>query len=51
MSRNFISDCLDKLRKKMKDIMLCDIDRDIQGVTGADTRDALLPLGKEKQIM
>lgn len=34
-SRNFISDCLDKLRKKMKDIVLCDIDRDTQGLAGA----------------
>lgn len=35
VSRNFISDCLDKLRKKMKDIVLCDIDRDTQGLAGA----------------
>ena len=35
VSRNFISDCLDKLRKKIKDIILCDIDRDTQGLAGA----------------
>ena len=35
VSRNFISDCLDKLRKKIKDIVLCDIDRDTQGLAGA----------------
>lgn len=35
VSRNFISDCLDKLRKKIKNIILCDIDRDTQGLAGA----------------
>lgn len=35
VSRNFISGCLDKLRKKIKDIILCDIDRDTQGLAGA----------------
>lgn len=34
-SRNFISDCLDRLEKRMKDIVLCDIDRDTQGLAGA----------------
>ena len=34
-SRNFISDCLNKLEKKMKDIVLCEIDRDTQGLAGA----------------
>lgn len=34
-SRNFISDCLERLRKRMKDIILCDIDRDTQGLAGA----------------
>lgn len=34
-SRNFISDCLDRLGKRMKDIVLCDIDRDTQGLAGA----------------
>lgn len=35
VSRNFISDCLERLEKKMKDIVLCDIDRDTQGLAGA----------------
>lgn len=35
VSRNFISDCLDKLRKKISGIMFCDIDRDTQGLAGA----------------
>lgn len=34
-SRNFISDCLNRLGKRMKDIVLCDIDRDTQGLAGA----------------
>lgn len=35
VSRNFISDCLGRLEKKMKDIVLCNIDRDTQGLAGA----------------
>lgn len=34
-SRNFISNCLNRLRKKMRDVVLCDIDRDTQGLAGA----------------
>ncbi|MBQ9608414.1 MAG: hypothetical protein IJV15_03105 [Lachnospiraceae bacterium] len=34
-SRNFISDCLKKLRKNIKEFMICDIDRDTQGLVGA----------------
>ena len=34
-SRNFISDCLNKLEKKMKDVVLCEIDRDTRGLAGA----------------
>lgn len=35
ISRNFISDCLNRLGKKMKNFVLCDIDRDTQGLAGA----------------
>lgn len=34
VSRNLIFDCFDKFRKKIKVIILCDIDRDTQGLTG-----------------
>ena len=35
VSRNFITDCLGRLGKKMKEIGLCEIDRDTQGLAGA----------------
>ena len=34
-SRNFISDCLSRLERRMKDVVLCEIDRDTQGLAGA----------------
>lgn len=35
VSRSFISDCLKRLGKKLSGIVLCDIDRDTQGLAGA----------------
>lgn len=34
-SRNFLSDCLKRLEKSVKPIILCDIDRDTKGLAGA----------------
>lgn len=34
-SRNFISDCLEKLEKRLSHLMLCNIDRDTKGLAGA----------------